>query len=87
MMRFFAKKSRGLLPAVIVCILLAPPGVNAKAPLDKTLSPYFFIENREADIEHFPVKQTRANVLISGVIADVRIVQKYQNNGNELINA
>jgi len=54
---------------------------------DKTLSPYFFIENGDPNVDQFPLKSTNATVNINGVIADVVITQQYQNNGTRPINA
>ncbi|MBN8549546.1 MAG: VWA domain-containing protein [Deltaproteobacteria bacterium] len=51
--------------------------------LDKTLSPYFFIPNADADSEQFPLKSTSADVSIAGNIADVRVTQVYQNRGTK----
>ena len=48
----------------------------AETNSDKTLSPYFFIENGDPDVDHFPLKSTNAEVNINGVIADVVITQQ-----------
>lgn len=53
----------------------------------KTLSPYFFIKNEDADTEHFPLKRTSVDVVINGVIAEVKVTQHYANMGNQPINA
>ncbi|MHC5059351.1 MAG: VIT domain-containing protein, partial [Planctomycetota bacterium] len=52
-----------------------------------TLSPYFFIEKGDPSVDHFPLKDTRVFATISGVIADVRILQTYSNEGTRPINA
>jgi Ca-activated chloride channel family protein len=62
-------------------------GGTEEATADLTLSPYFFIENGDPAVDQFPLKETHAMVNISGVIADVRIMQKYSNNGTRPINA
>jgi Ca-activated chloride channel family protein len=54
---------------------------------DLTLSPYFYIENGDPSVDDFPLKETDVNVDISGVIADVRITQKYSNDGTRPIHA
>ncbi len=54
---------------------------------DKTLSPYFFIENGDPETDHFPLKNTLVTVNITGVIADVIVTQQYTNNGTRPINA
>jgi Ca-activated chloride channel family protein len=58
---------------------------NERAVLDKTLSPYFFIENGDAALDQLPLKQTRVEVAISGVIADVIVRQVYENRGQRPI--
>ncbi len=52
-----------------------------------TLSPYFFIEDGDPSVDRFPLKETNVVVNIIGVIAEVRITQKYSNDGNRPINA
>lgn len=60
---------------------------SPEALLEKTLSPYFFIENGDPAMDRFPLKSTTAEVNITGVIADVVITQEYQNTGARPINA
>jgi len=54
---------------------------------DKTLSPYFFVKSSNAKIDQLPLKSTKADVNIVGVIADVTITQVYENNGNSTLEA
>lgn len=54
---------------------------------DKTLSPYFYIPDGESETEKLPLKSTRADVNIAGVIADVVITQNYKNEGSQPIEA
>lgn len=54
---------------------------------DKTLSPYFYVENGDASIDHFPLEDTNVKVNITGVIAEVVVTQKYKNNGIKPISA
>jgi Ca-activated chloride channel family protein len=53
----------------------------------RTLSPYFVVDNGEPGVEALPLKHTRADVAISGVIADVRVTQVYRNEGSVPIDA
>jgi Ca-activated chloride channel homolog len=53
---------------------------------DKTLSPYFFVDG-DPKIDQLPLKDTNVQILVSGVIADVRVVQTYRNEGSRPINA
>jgi len=42
---------------------------SADPPGNRTLSPYFFIENGDRSVDRFPLKETDVAVNISGVIA------------------
>ncbi len=55
--------------------------------LDKTLSPYFFIKSDDPTVDKLPLKSTRADVTISGVIADVKVTQVYKNEGKNTLEA
>jgi Ca-activated chloride channel homolog len=57
-----------------------------KAREDKTLSPYFFVQG-DPTVDHLPLKDTRVQIDVSGVIADVRVMQTYRNEGSRPINA
>ena len=78
--------------AVIVAALLSLPTfpqesqTNPTDNSDKTLSPYFFVKGDPA-VDHLPLKDTRVDIAISGVIADARVVQTYKNEGTRPINA
>ncbi|NVO01581.1 MAG: TonB family protein [Bacteroidetes bacterium] len=54
---------------------------------DKTLSPYFFINSDNPELDQLPLKETKADVNIAGVIADVKITQVYTNSGKKPIEA
>ena len=60
---------------------------QTEAPADKTLSPYFFVKGDEAGTDQLPLKSTAAKVNISGVIAEVTILQRYQNQGKNTLEA
>jgi Ca-activated chloride channel homolog len=59
---------------------------QARAPEDKTLSPYFFVKG-DPRVDQLPLKDTRVDIAVSGVIADVRVAQTYRNEGSRPINA
>jgi Ca-activated chloride channel family protein len=61
------------------------PGALARA--DKTLSPFFFVEGGDPSIDRLPLKDTRVDVAIAGVIADVTVRQVYENRGTRPIHA
>jgi Ca-activated chloride channel family protein len=70
--------------AVVVAAAMAISGQTADA--DKTLSPYFFVKG-DPSVDRLPLKDTRVEVAVSGVIADVRVTQLYRNEGTRPINA
>jgi Ca-activated chloride channel homolog len=81
---------RRFVTLVAISLLLAPLGARAqdnRAPADKTLSPYFFVEDGDASIDRLPLKDTRVDVAIAGVIADVTVTQVYENRGPRPIHA
>jgi Ca-activated chloride channel family protein len=51
------------------------------------LSPYFFVEGGDPAIDRLPLKDTRVDVAIAGVIADVTVRQVYENRGARPIHA
>lgn len=61
-------------------------GAAPEAP-DTTLSPYFFVENGDPAVDRLPLGETKADVHIVGVIADVVVTQVYKNEGSRPINA
>lgn len=54
---------------------------------DKTLSPYFLIVSDNPETDQLPLKDTRADVNIAGVIADVTVTQTYINSGKNTLEA
>ena len=58
-----------------------------RAARDKTLSPFFFVDGGDPAIDHLPLKDTRVEVAIAGVIADVTVRQVYENRGTRPIHA
>ena len=80
--------------AVLVLALLVPLPAAAQrlsgaepAPDDKTLSPYFLVEGGDPDLDRLPLKDTRVDVAITGVIADVTVRQVYENRGQRPLHA
>ena len=75
---------------VVIRALVPPLDAAAQGALprpDKTLSPYFFVEGGDPAIDRLPLKDTRVDVAIAGVIADVTVRQVYQNRGTRPIHA
>jgi Ca-activated chloride channel family protein len=81
--------NRALLAITMSLSLLCvgPPPAAGEETRDKTLSPYFFIDQGDPEMDRLPLKQTRADVRITGVIADVVVTQVYRNEGQRPINA
>ena len=67
---------------------VAVPGRAVAAEThDKTLSPYFFVQSEDPDLDRLPLKSTSVAVEIAGVIADVTVTQVYKNEGNRPLEA
>jgi Ca-activated chloride channel family protein len=76
--------------AAALCVLLVPftaVAQDAPASADKTLSPYFFVEGGDPALDRLPLKDTRVDVAIAGVIADVTVRQVYENRGSRPLHA
>jgi Ca-activated chloride channel family protein len=79
---------------IVICVATAASLVprNAAAqedrlPADKTLSPFFFVDGGDPAVDRLPLKDTRVDVAISGVIADVTVRQVYENRGERPLHA
>jgi len=58
---------------------------DSEAP--KAESPYFFVSSSDPATDRLPLKATRVDVRIAGVIADVTVTQHYRNEGQRPIEA
>jgi Ca-activated chloride channel family protein len=85
-MKQFVKKL-----SMFCLLLLILVGTDAYGKIteseDKTLSPYFFVQSDDPDVDQLPLKSTAAVVNISGVIADVKVTQVYKNEGKRPLEA
>jgi Ca-activated chloride channel family protein len=75
---------------LVACVFVLPLDVQAQsAPslADKTLSPYFLVDGGDPAVDRLPLKDTRVEVAITGVIADVTVRQLYENRGARPIHA
>jgi Ca-activated chloride channel homolog len=76
-----------------LCLLapfwLAPAIASAQeARTDhQTLSPYFVVEGADPLLDPLPLKDTRVELTVVGVIADVTVRQVYENRGSRPIHA
>jgi Ca-activated chloride channel family protein len=82
--------TRFVVIAVVSLLSLAPRAAGAqddRPAADKTLSPFFFVDGGDPALDRLPLKDTRVDVAISGVIADVTVRQTYENRGQRPLHA
>jgi len=65
---------------------LRPLGESGK-PADKTLAPYFMVLSDEPGKDVMPLKSSRADVKIAGMVAEVKVTQVYKNTGKKTLEA
>ncbi|HEU5130469.1 MAG TPA: VIT and VWA domain-containing protein, partial [Pyrinomonadaceae bacterium] len=70
----------------LIAVAVAFTFGRAQTPEDKTLAPYFVVQG-DPSVDHLPLKDTRVEISVSGVIADVKVRQVYRNEGSRAINA
>jgi len=72
----------------IFATLLAPGLVHGQVEEgERTLSPYFVVSGAAPGVDALPLKSTQVEVKVAGVIADVRVTQRYRNDGTTPIEA
>lgn len=73
---------------VILCTLwpLNASADDGVSP-DRVASPYFFVDSDDPAVDRLPLKSTRVDVRIAGVIADVTVTQHYANQGRRPLEA
>ena len=84
-----------LCSAALGAVLLGSAALTARsalaqdtdAPRQKTESPYFYLPGGDPALDALPLKATQVDVRISGVIADVTVMQTYRNEGQRAIEA
>lgn len=89
------KAALGVAMAVVLLFLALPLFAKAIYPDDriftqgdseKTKSPYFQVQG-DATVESFPLLSTKADVVVSGMAAEVVLTQTYKNDGKKAIEA
>jgi Ca-activated chloride channel family protein len=70
----------------LLAVVVVFTSVHAQEQEDKTLAPYFVVQG-DPSVDHLPLKDTRVEISVSGVIADVKVRQIYRNEGAQPINA
>lgn len=73
----------------VALVIKAPAHAQDRdaVPRQKTESPYFFVQSDNPGVDPLPLKSTQVHVKVSGVIADVTVVQTYKNEGQRTIEA
>jgi Ca-activated chloride channel family protein len=81
-------RARPILSVLMAALIVtsAPGNVLFRDPNDRTEAPYFVVHQQDK-VDRFPLKSTSAQVDIVGIIARVRIVQVYANEGTHPIDA
>ena len=74
------------LALIAVAVAFISAVAQQQPPEDKTLAPYFVVQG-DPSVDHLPLKDTRVEISVSGVIADVKVRQIYRNEGSRPINA
>jgi Ca-activated chloride channel homolog len=75
-----------LLIGCLATLGLRPLGEAGK-PADKTLAPYFMVVSDEPGKDVMPLKSSRADVKIAGLVAEVKVTQVYKNTGKKTLEA
>ena len=79
---------RPALPLSMIIVALAgSPALAAPDEPDRSGSPYFVVPNADSGVDALPLKETRADIAIAGVMAHVRVTQVYKNEGTKPIEA
>jgi Ca-activated chloride channel homolog len=81
--------NRSIAIALVICASVAPhlTAQEDRPRAEKTLSPFFFVDGGDPAVDRLPLKDTRVDVAITGVIADVTVRQVYENRGERPLHA
>ena len=72
---------------LIAVVLLQPALASAQSAADRSESPYFAVQSDDPAVDRLQLKATKVEVRVLGVIADVRVVQQYRNEGTRALEA
>lgn len=84
------RRSILVLLAAVLALFLVPvrlAGAAVDTPPERTLSPYFFVQDGDSSIDRLPLRDTNVKVTVSGVIASVTVRQTYKNDGQRPLHA
>ncbi|MCC2637496.1 MAG: vault protein inter-alpha-trypsin subunit [Moraxellaceae bacterium] len=77
--------------ATFLVTLLLLPVARAEVPeevaRERSESPYFVVQGADPSVDGLPLRDTKVEVKIAGVIADVTVVQRYKNEGQRPLEA
>ena len=74
------------LAAWALALFALPASADETTEGDRTLSPYFFVHG-DSTTDLMPLEGTDVEASIAGVIADVKVTQRYRNDGKNAIEA
>lgn len=81
----FAMKRLPFICGLLASVLLV--AFSHAEEKEKILSPYFFVQSEDSSLDSFPLLETKAEVNIAGVIAEIELTQVYKNDGKRTIEA
>lgn len=79
--------------ATFLATLLLLPVLPARAEpgeeegRERSESPYFYVQSADPSVDRLPLRDTKVDVKIAGVIADVTVTQRYKNEGQHPLEA
>ncbi len=73
--------------SALLLVLWSPDALADDIEARRAESPYFHIKDGDPNVDQLPLKSTRVDVRIAGVIADVTVTQHYRNEGTRPIEA
>jgi Ca-activated chloride channel family protein len=73
--------------SLLALMLLIGWSAQAQKKPSKTLSPYFLVKSKNSKVDQMPLKETKVDVNVAGVIADVTVTQVYKNEGKNTLEA
>lgn len=73
--------------SLLALVLLLGLNAQAQKKPGKTLSPYFLVKSKSSKVDQMPLKETKVDVNVAGVIADVTVTQVYKNEGKNTLEA
>lgn len=72
---------------LIALVLSLPAQASEQSAAEHSESPYFAVQSDDPAVDRLPLKVTKVEVRVLGVVADVRVVQQYRNEGTRALEA